>query len=45
MELLLIMKTEKAVDGMMQNSSERLYCSFQWKIVGNQPTVTYLSPD
>ena len=29
----------------MQNSSERLYCSFQWKTVGNQPTVTYLSPD
>ena len=29
----------------MQNSSERLYCSFLWNTRGNHQSVTYLSPN
>ena len=29
----------------MQNSSERLYCSFLWKTRGNHQSETYLSPN
>ena len=34
----------KSVDRIMQNSSERLNCSFLWKTTEN-PVVTYLSPN
>ena len=30
----------RAVDGIMQNSLERLYCFFLWKATGNYHGVT-----
>ena len=32
--------TEKEVDRIIQNSSERLYCSFLWETARNHPSVT-----
>ena len=43
--LLLLNRFLKSVERIMQNSSERLNCSFLWKTTGNHPVVTYLSPN